>query len=387
MNESPTIAIVGYRDHIGSQAVTIWIPSKNKVIRTRDATFDEKTFYDPKDLDIGAVFRESAEDIIQAIDIPEWKNWESETNIEDEDIIVDVPFNPYDIENFKPTLTQISDLHKLKNHDKSILSSNKHTFPQIFNHAQIQTENPSGNISSNKELNSSKFINSDIDVSNILTGKRIRKPKAFTTFHNSFAEAKNSITPTKLHRKDLPPPKNRRQIIQHLYSTGLKAAEQKEFNTLFEKKLCSKINIPEAKNIQTKHLINTDEILQLMWIYTYKFDADGYLLSFKARLVARGDLYNSTEETYAATLAAQVFRATIAISTVFNCKIRQYDIVAAYTNADLHHPELAHLPEGFETKECFLLIKKALYGLPESALLWQNHLQATFLNFGLSPVP
>lgn len=143
----------------------------------------------------------------------------------------------------------------------------------------------------------------------------------------------------------------------------------------------------EAKNMQEKFIIDTEEILQLMWVYTYKFDADGYLSSYKARLVARGDLYHSTEETYAATLAAQVFRATIAISTFFSYKIRQYDIVAAYTNADLHQPVLAHLPDGFEVKNCFLLIKKALYGLPGSALLWQNHLQDTFLNLGLSPVP
>ena len=44
-----------------------------------------------------------------------------------------------------------------------------------------------------------------------------------------------------------------------------------------------------------------------------QLDANGYLLSFKARLVARGDLQSTTDETYAATLAAQVFRATMAI--------------------------------------------------------------------------
>ena len=112
--------------------------------------------------------------------------------------------------------------------------------------------------------------------------------------------------------------------------------------------------------------------LPLMWVYTYKFDADGYLHAFKARLVARGDLQHTTEETYAATLAAQVFRAAMAISAAFEFKIRQYDIVAAYTNASLTQPIVAYLPDGFNKEGHFLLVKKALYGLPESALLWPN---------------
>jgi len=41
-----------------------------------------------------------------------------------------------------------------------------------------------------------------------------------------------------------------------------------------------------------------------MWVFTYKFDQDGYLLKHKARLVARGDLHYTAKDTYAATLAA-----------------------------------------------------------------------------------
>ncbi|KAI0995092.1 hypothetical protein K3495_g13089 [Podosphaera aphanis] len=100
-----------------------------------------------------------------------------------------------------------------------------------------------------------------------------------------------------------------------------------------------------------------------------------------------GDLQNSSEDTYATTLAAQVFRAVIAISAAYELKIRQYDIVAAYSNADLTQPLIASLPDGFQKDGFVLLIKKALYGLPESALLWQNHLQGTLIDIGLSAMP
>jgi hypothetical protein len=32
------------------------------------------------------------------------------------------------------------------------------------------------------------------------------------------------------------------------------------------------------------------QVLPLMWVFTYKFDEDGILYKYKARLVVRGDL-------------------------------------------------------------------------------------------------
>lgn len=77
----------------------------------------------------------------------------------------------------------------------------------------------------------------------------------------------------------------------------------------------------------------------------------------------------------------------MAIAAAYGYKIRQYDIVAAYTNADLPQPRAAYLPDGFQKEGYLLLVSKALYGLPESALLWQHHLQATLMDIGVFPVP
>jgi hypothetical protein len=41
-----------------------------------------------------------------------------------------------------------------------------------------------------------------------------------------------------------------------------------------------------------------------MWVYANKFDEDGFFTNFKARLVVRGNLYKTEEETYAITLVA-----------------------------------------------------------------------------------
>jgi hypothetical protein len=58
-----------------------------------------------------------------------------------------------------------------------------------------------------------------------------------------------------------------------------------------------------------------------MWVFTYKFNEDGYLYRFKARLVVRGDLQQPYGDTYAATLAARTFRALVAIANQFGLEL------------------------------------------------------------------
>jgi hypothetical protein len=85
-----------------------------------------------------------------------------------------------------------------------------------------------------------------------------------------------------------------------------------------------------------------------MWTFLYKFDENGYLSKFKARLVARGDLQYTEEDTYAATLTAQVFRAVTAIAAAFDLETRQYDAVNAFQNANLPQPIPCECAEGYE---------------------------------------
>jgi hypothetical protein len=53
-----------------------------------------------------------------------------------------------------------------------------------------------------------------------------------------------------------------------------------------------------------KKYINNKKLVLLMWVYANKFDKNGFFINFKARLVARRDLYKTKEGTYAITLVA-----------------------------------------------------------------------------------
>jgi len=60
--------LVGYDS---TNIYRIWIPSRMKVIRTRDVTFNNNLLYDPTSLDIGAVLKEEMDRLIETIDLPE----------------------------------------------------------------------------------------------------------------------------------------------------------------------------------------------------------------------------------------------------------------------------------------------------------------------------
>jgi len=128
-----------------------------------------------------------------------------------------------------------------------------------------------------------------------------------------------------------------------------------------------------------------------MWVFKYKTDEDGYFMSYKARLCARGDLYRDREqETYAATLATRVFRTLMSTTNHFDLEIQQLDAVNAFTNAHLDAGVTIYIedPEGFPTpSSTVLLLHRALYGLPQSPLLWYNELCTTMRQLGLKPVP
>jgi Reverse transcriptase (RNA-dependent DNA polymerase) len=117
-----------------------------------------------------------------------------------------------------------------------------------------------------------------------------------------------------------------------------------------------------------KSSISAPKIL-LLWAFKYKFDSDGFLVKFKARIYVRGDLQYTEQDTYAATLATRTFRALISITAAFDLEIRQYDAVNAFTNSILNEEIYCQALEGFECIDYCWLLLRALYGLKQSPLL------------------
>lgn len=122
-------------------------------------------------------------------------------------------------------------------------------------------------------------------------------------------------------------------------------------------------------------------------MYTYKLDKHGRLTKFKARLVIRGDQQaRDPRETYAATLAGMSFKILIAAAARFDLELLQYDAVNAFVHAEIDEVIYMQMPPGHREPGTILRLRKALYGLRRSPLLWQRHLETGLTAIGFRRV-
>ena len=166
----------------------------------------------------------------------------------------------------------------------------------------------------------------------------------------------------RLHRRDLPQaPRGWKDLQRHPKKREFLQACQQEWETLSKMQILEVIERSQA----------TLKPLPLTWVFTYKFDKQGFLLKFKARICVRGDLQPLSEkETYAATLAGRSFRMLMALAARWDLEIRQLDAVNAFPNSKLDEEVYVELPDGFKLLGKVGRLLRALYGLRRLSLLW-----------------
>ena len=116
-----------------------------------------------------------------------------------------------------------------------------------------------------------------------------------------------------------------------------------------------------------KHLVDSK------WVFTRKRDAEGNIVKYKARLVARGFSQRpgfDFEETYAPVLDMVSYRILLALATAKKWNVHTMDVVTAYLYGDLEHEIYMRVPHGFHIPDNMqrpcMKIEKSLYGLKQS---------------------
>jgi hypothetical protein len=146
-----------------------------------------------------------------------------------------------------------------------------------------------------------------------------------------------------------PEPEDYRQMLKHAHSTGFKQAMQAEIDTLVAKNTWSEVLLGSASAAGKTPIPTT-------WEFKYKFDEEGYLAKYKARSCARGDLQHTERDTFAARLAACIFRALMAITAAFDLETRQYDAINAFANSPIDEPTDCEPPDGCTGSRSILLL-------------------------------
>lgn len=115
-------------------------------------------------------------------------------------------------------------------------------------------------------------------------------------------------------------------------------------------------------------------IVQCRWVLKKKIKSDSEV-QYRARLVAKGFTQKyglDQHETFSPVVRHSTLRLLFALSVKLGLDITQLDVKTAYLNGDLKEDIYMHAPEGFVSEMAgkVLKLKKAVYGLKQSTLVW-----------------
>ena len=79
-------------------------------------------------------------------------------------------------------------------------------------------------------------------------------------------------------------PENWKKLLTHPHCDGFLEAARKEYSDLEKLKSFKKVTRPRDS-----------QIIPVKWVFIYKFDTDGYLMKYKARICVRGDLAHTQQ--------------------------------------------------------------------------------------------
>jgi histone deacetylase 1/2 len=134
------------------------------------------------------------------------------------------------------------------------------------------------------------------------------------------------------------------------------------------------------------------EALTARWIFKIKYDANGNIERYKARLVIRGFeqvKHIDFEEIFAPVLRMDALRILLALVALHDLECHQMDVDTAFLNGDLEEEVYMYQPKGLEEngKEHLVCkLNKALYGLKQAPRAWYKKLTNHLIKYGFTKV-
>ncbi|GIL60632.1 hypothetical protein Vafri_15174 [Volvox africanus] len=175
---------------------------------------------------------------------------------------------------------------------------------------------------------------------------------------------------------DIKVPTTYEEAMASPYADEWRAAMEEEIASLRSKGTWSlEEEPPDARALGTK------------WVFSLKFDQNGAVERFKARLVVKGFMQREGidfEEVFAPVSKHATLRAFLAMVAANNMELHQLDVKTAFLNGELEEEVFVKQPPGFEEGGPNIVgrLHKALYGLRQASRAWYKKLHDHLMEQG-----
>ncbi|GJV71044.1 ribonuclease H-like domain-containing protein [Tanacetum coccineum] len=150
-----------------------------------------------------------------------------------------------------------------------------------------------------------------------------------------------------------------------LHDPNWKHAMLDEYNALISNGTW--VLVPRPQNVN---------VVRSMWLFKHKFNADGSLSRYKARLVANGRSQQQgidCDETFSPVVKPATIRTVLSLAVSRQWPIHQLDVKNAFLHGHLSETVYMHQPPGFVDPahpHHVYLLQKSLYGLKQAPRAW-----------------
>jgi hypothetical protein len=203
-------------------------------------------------------------------------------------------------------------------------------------------------------------------------------------YQSSGGESSETVVPVGVSKKLIPPgllaePNSYREAMHSESASEWTKATQSERDSLQRNETWELVPLPRGR-----------KAIKNKWVYKIKYDSEGKVERFKARMVVKG--FSQVEgidyhETFAPVARMSSIRLLLAIAAQLDLDIHQLDVNTAFLYGELQEEIYMEQPEGMEDLEhpdWVCRLKKGLYFLKQSPRVWNEELDCCMKPMGLS---
>lgn len=169
------------------------------------------------------------------------------------------------------------------------------------------------------------------------------------------------------------------------YNEAMQSNDKSKWQHAMDEEMESQHKCHSWISISRDSVPNHKRILKCRWVYKTKRDADGNIIRYKCRVVAKGFMQRFGEdyfETFAPVMAYKTLRVLLSLAAIFDYEIKQFDIVTAFLHAPIKEELYMELPEGYDEPGMVVKLKRAVYGIKQAPRAWNDELNSHLISLG-----